>query len=124
MNFVWHSICRFASAAMIVAAASSGSATRSSEAGFFSENGQAMRKMMAAMNVGPTGNVDRDFVEIMIPHHQGAIDMARALLRYGHNERVRRLAQEIIVDQQDEIAAMRLAVGERLSTSPPQGDFP
>ena len=68
-----------------------------------------MDKMMADMNVKPTGDADRDFVAMMIPHHQGAIDMARSLLRYGHNEQLRRLAQEIIVTQQQEIATMRLA---------------
>ena len=51
---------------------------------------------------------------MMIPHHQGAIDMAVAELRYGKNEQLRRIAQEIIVDQQQEIAAMRLALGEPL----------
>jgi len=64
------------------------------------------------MTVSPTGDIDRDFVHMMIPHHQGAIDMAVGVLRYGHNEQVRRLAQEIIVTQQQEIAALRLAVGE------------
>ena len=67
----------------------------------------------------PTGDVDHDFVEMMVPHHQGAIDMARAVLRYGHNEQLRRLAQEIIVTQQQEIAAMRLALGEPLPPSVP-----
>ncbi len=76
-----------------------------------------MNKMMAEMTIKPTGDVDRDFVEMMVPHHQGAIDMARAVLRYGHNERLRRLAQEIVVTQQQEIAAMRLAVGEVLPPS-------
>jgi hypothetical protein len=52
-----------------------------------------------------------------VPHHQGAIDMALAVLRYGRNEQLRRLAQEIIVTQQQEIAAMRLAVGEPLPPS-------
>ena len=75
------------------------------------ENDAAMMKMMVDMDVDPTGDVDADFVATMIPHHQGAIDMARAQLRYGANEQVRRIAQEIIVTQQDEIAAMRLAVG-------------
>ena len=78
---------------------------------FLAENAAAMKKMMADMDVKPTGDVDADFVAAMIPHHQGAIDMARALLRYGTNEQVRRIAQEIIVTQEDEIAAMRLAVG-------------
>ena len=76
-----------------------------------------MAKMMAAMTVDPTGDVDRDFVAMMVPHHQGAIDMAVALLRYGRNERLKRLAQEIIVTQQQEIAAMRLAIGEPLPPS-------
>jgi uncharacterized protein (DUF305 family) len=89
----------------------------SSETPFLSENDVAMTKMMADMTVKPTGDVDHDFVEMMVPHHQGAIDMARAVLRHGHNEQLRRLAQEIIVTQQQEIAAMRLALGEALPPS-------
>ncbi len=76
-----------------------------------------MNKMMADMHIKPTGDVDRDFVAMMVPHHQGAIDMAQAELRYGHNEQLRRLAQEIVVTQQQEIPAMRLAVGEPLPPS-------
>jgi hypothetical protein len=87
------------------------------EAPFLAENDAAMTKMMDGMAVKPTGDVDRDFVAMMAPHHQGAIDMAVAVLRYGHNEQLRRLAQEIIVTQQQEIAAMRLAVGEALPPS-------
>ncbi len=83
----------------------------SSEAPFLAENDAVLTKMMSDMTVRPTGDTDRDFVEMMVPHHQGAIDMAKAVLRYGRNERLRRLAQEIIVRQQQEIAAMRLAVG-------------
>ena len=56
---------------------------------------------------------------MMVPHHQGAIDMAVAVLKYGHNEQLKRLAQEIIVTQQQEIAAMRFAVGEPLPPSTP-----
>jgi hypothetical protein len=78
-----------------------------------SENEAAMNKMMADTTVKPTGDVDRDFVAMMVPHHQGAIDIAKAFLRYGHNEQLRRMAQEIVVTQQQEIAAMRLAVGEQ-----------
>jgi uncharacterized protein (DUF305 family) len=48
----------------------------------------------------------------MVPHHQAAIDMAPAELRYGHNEQLRRIAQEIVVTQQQEIAAMQLALGQ------------
>jgi hypothetical protein len=89
------------------------------EAPFLAENAAAMEKMMADMDVKPTGNVDADFVATMIPHHQGAIDMALAVLRYGKNEQIRRIAQEIIVEQQQEIAAMRLALGQPLPPSAP-----
>jgi Domain of unknown function (DUF305) len=84
---------------------------------FLAENNTAMDKMMAGMAVKPTGDIDIDFAAMMIPHHQGAIDMALAELRYGKNEQLRRIAQEIIVDQQQEIAAMRLALGQPLPPS-------
>jgi len=85
----------------------------SAEKPYLTENIDAMTKMMIDMGIRPSGDVDRDFVAMMTPHHQGAIEMAQAELRYGQNERLRRLAQEIIITQQQEIAAMRLAVGER-----------
>jgi hypothetical protein len=91
----------------------------SDETQFLSENQTAMNKMMKDMAVKPTGDIDRDFVEMMVPHHQGAIDMARAELKYGHNEQLRRLAQGIIVTQQQEIPLMRLAIGDKLSPSVP-----
>jgi hypothetical protein len=89
-------------------------ATSSIEQAFLDQNDAAMSRMMANMAIKPTGDIDRDFVAMMVPHHQGAIDMAMAVLRYGRNEQVRRLAQEIIVTQQQEIAAMRLAIGDPL----------
>lgn len=89
------------------------------EDAFMAENDRAMSKMMDAMAIKPSGDVDKDFVDMMVPHHQGAVDMAKAVLRYGRNEQIRRLAQEIIVTQQQEIAAMRLAVGEPLPPSMP-----
>lgn len=79
---------------------------------FLAANNAAMAKMMAAMDIKPSGDVDADFVAMMVPHHQGAIDMAQAVLLYGRNEQIRRIAQEIIVTQQQEIAAMRLAIGQ------------
>jgi hypothetical protein len=91
---------------------------------FLSENDAAMNKMMADMTIKPTGDVDRDFVAMMVPHHQGAIDMAKAELKYGHNEQLRRIAQEIIVTQQQEIPVMRLAVGEQLPPSVPSPTQP
>jgi len=59
-------------------------------------------------NAPMNGNVDHDFATMMMPHHQGAIDMAKAELIYGKDPVMRRLAQEIIVDQQSEIDAMQL----------------
>jgi uncharacterized protein (DUF305 family) len=91
----------------------------SAEKPYLTENIDAMTKMMIDMGIRPSGDVDRDFVAMMTPHHQGAIEMAQAELRYGQNEQLKRLAQEIIVTQQQEIAAMRLAVGERLPPSAP-----
>jgi uncharacterized protein (DUF305 family) len=79
---------------------------------FLFDNDMAMSKMSRNMLVKSTGDVDRDFVAMMIPHHQGAIDMARAELKYGHNEELKRLAQNIVTQQQHEISEMQLAIGE------------
>jgi uncharacterized protein (DUF305 family) len=87
------------------------------EQAFLSENSVAMNKMMADMTVKPTGDVDRDFVAMMVPHHQGAVDMAQAELKYGHDEQLRRLAQEIVANQQQEIVAMRNAVNDGRSST-------
>jgi hypothetical protein len=84
---------------------------------FKAENIAAMGKMMVRMAIKSSGDVDRDFANMMIPHHQGAIDMAETELRHGHNEQLRRIAQEIIVDQQQEIVAMRLALRDALPAS-------
>src|ERR1700680_302245 len=89
------------------------------ETPYLTENDAAMNKMMSEMVIKPTGDIDRDFVAMMTPHHQGAIAMAQAVLRNGRNEQIRRLAQEIIVTQQQEIAAMRLAIGDPLPPSVP-----
>jgi hypothetical protein len=89
------------------------------EAGYLAENGSAMARMMNDMAVKPSGDVDRDFVAMMVPHHQGAIDMAVAVLKYGKNEQLKRIAQEIIVDQHEEIAAMKLAIGAPLPPASP-----
>jgi len=91
----------------------------SDEAAFLKENEAAMNKMMNDMAAKPAGDIDRDFVAMMTPHHQGAIDMAVIELRYGKNETLRRIAQEIIVDQMQEIDAMKLAIGDKVSTSAP-----
>jgi uncharacterized protein (DUF305 family) len=89
---------------------------------FLTENAAAMKKMMADMMIKPSGDVDRDFVEMMVPHHQGAIDMAKAELKYGHNEQLRRLARDIVANQQHEITEMRDAIsGEGSPAAQPDG---
>ncbi len=103
-------------ATVLLIAAAAGSPTAngdSADARFVAESRVAMGKMMAAMELTPSGDVDADFVAMMIPHHTGAIEMAEAELRAGRNEPLRRLAQEIIVTQQQEIAVMRHAVPQR-----------
>ena len=95
------------------------SAADSVESEFIVANDRAMAKMMNGMRIKKSGDVDRDFTNLMIPHHQGAIEMAQAVLKYGRNEQLRRIAQEIIVAQQQEIVAMRLAVGDPIPPSAP-----
>jgi hypothetical protein len=94
------------------------------EGDFLNANMLAMERMMKGMALKPSGDVDVDFVNMMEPHHQGAIDMAQLELRYGRNEQLRRIAQEIIVDQQQEIAAMRLALRRELPPPNPAPDQP
>ncbi len=68
---------------------------------------QANAKMHADMGVQYTGNADADFILGMIPHHQGAVDMARVVLEHGSNPEVREFAQKIIDAQEAEIAWMK-----------------
>ena len=70
----------------------------------------AMERMGHNMMAPPSGDADRDFATMMIPHHQGAVEMAEAELRFGRNPILRRLAQGIIVEQRQEIAVMRQAI--------------
>jgi hypothetical protein len=104
-----------------ICAKSFGSAS-AAEAPYLAENVSAMTKMMIDMGIKPSGDVDTDFVAMMVPHHQGAIEMAQAELRYGRNEPLRRMAQEIIVTQLQEITAMRLSLGQALPPSVPSPD--
>ena len=78
---------------------------------------EAMARMDKDMSIAHTGDPDGDFAAMMIPHHQGAIDMARAELQFGRDPVLRRLAQGIIVEQQQEIEVMRRAL-EHLRQSP------
>lgn len=104
-----------------ICAKSFGSAP-AAEAPYLAENVSAMTKMMIDMGIRPSGDIDADFVAMMVPHHQGAIDMAQAELRYGRNEPLRRMAQGIIVTQLQEITAMRMSLGQPLPPSAPSPD--
>ena len=76
--------------------------------GDWSELVASMDKMHMAMGaVKRSGNSDVDFVRLMLPHHQAAIDMAKTQLLHGKDPQMRRLAQEIITDQQLEIELMQ-----------------
>ncbi len=76
---------------------------------FMQDMDTSMKRMDHDMSGAPmTGNVDHDFAAMIIPHHQGAIDMAKGELMYGKDPVMRRLAQEIIVDQKSEIDVMNL----------------
>jgi uncharacterized protein (DUF305 family) len=78
-----------------------------------------MEKMHAGMrSIKPSGNSDIDFARLMLPHHQAAIDMAKTELVYGKDPQMRRLAQEIITDQQSETELMQLWLKDH------QVDFP
>ena len=94
------------------------------ESVFLAEHDAAVAKMTAAMKLQPAGDVDADFVATMIPHHQGAIEVAQAELRYGRNERLRRIAQEIIATQREQIAAMHLALAPSAGPDAPSSARP
>lgn len=84
---------------------------------------RAMDDSMSRMDSGMksasiNGNVDHDFATMMMPHHQGAIDMAKAELLYGKDPVMRRLAEEIVVDQQSEIQAMQLWLSKKPTANP------
>jgi uncharacterized protein (DUF305 family) len=72
---------------------------------------KSMDTMHAEMqNIRYSGNADADFASLMIPHHEGAIEMSKVELQFGTDPRLRRLAQEIIVTQQSEIEVMKGAI--------------
>ena len=77
------------------------------------------REMMAPQ---PTGNADVDFLATMIPHHAGAVEMARLVLIHGKDPLVRRLAEEIIAGQQAEISAMQARLGILRNGEDPRPD--
>ncbi len=93
--------------------------------GFAAAMDSAMARMDHDMMQPSSGDADRDFAAMMIPHHQGAIEMAEAELHFGHDPVLRRLAQGIIVEQQQEIAVMRQALAALpLAVPPPAATSP
>ena len=88
---------------------SHGDAEAASGDSAWSELQHSMEPMHEALfSLKSTGNNDEDFVRLMLPHHQAAIDMAKAELMHGQDPQMRRLAQEIITDQESEIELMQL----------------
>ena len=67
----------------------------------------ANTRMHKDMDIAFTGDVDADFVRGMIPHHQGAVDMAKTVLAFGKDPQIRKLAEEIVKAQETEIALMQ-----------------
>jgi uncharacterized protein (DUF305 family) len=67
----------------------------------------AMQRMQQSMSGGMSGDPDIDFARMMIPHHQGAIDMARVQLETGKDPQLRQMAQKIVEDQEREIATLK-----------------
>jgi uncharacterized protein (DUF305 family) len=92
---------------VIIGSTSSNSFSASTEKSFHQLMNEAMTLMDQGMKNAPmTGDPDHDFAAMMIPHHQGAVDMAKAELIYGKDPVLRRLAQEIVVTQEQEIVVM------------------
>jgi uncharacterized protein (DUF305 family) len=100
-----------------------GAATRSR---FQADMDTGMARMMQDMHSpGYTGNPDRDFLAMMIPHHEGAVDMARLVLIHGRDPLVRQLAEEIIASQTVEIAGMRARMAVLVKgPNPEPGGYP
>lgn len=87
---------------------------------------KGMARMMEDMHgPGYTGNPDHDFLAMMIPHHEGAVDMARLVLIHGRDPLVRQLAEDIIASQTVEIAGMRARMAVlRSGPNPQPGGYP
>ena len=103
-----------------------GGASRAGRSRFESDMDVGMARMMEDMHSpGYTGNPDRDFLAMMIPHHEGAIDMARLVLIHGSDPLVRQLAEEIIASQTVEITGMRARMAVlRKGPNPEPGGYP
>ena len=94
--------------------------------GFEAEMNTGMARMMNDMHSpGYTGKPDTDFLAMMIPHHEGAVEMARLVLIHGRDPMVRQLAEDIIASQTVEIAAMRGRMAVlRAGPNPQPGGYP
>lgn len=85
----------------------------------------AMERMMRDMHAGASqGSPDRDFLAMMIPHHEGAVEMARLVLVHGRDPATRRLAEDIIASQTVEIAGMKQRLALLARGSPAEPEFP
>lgn len=90
------------------------------DSSFDAQMTRTMELMHREMAVTPSGNPDRDFAAMMIPHHQGAVDMARIQLQFGKDPVLRRLAEGIIVEQLQEIDVMKRALAQTPAATAPQ----
>ena len=109
---MWKSLISAVTLLVVTPAVGENSAHETHTAQTSSQFGQMMSAAMDKMHEQmaaprPTGDPDRDFLAMMIPHHAGAVEMARLVLIYGRDPLVRQLAEEIITGQQTEITAMR-----------------
>jgi uncharacterized protein (DUF305 family) len=113
---VRHYVVLLATAAFVTQVPSQ---AHSDDAEFMERMNASMTAMNGSMKAAAmNGNVDHDFAAMMIPHHEGAIEMAKAELSFGKDPTMRRLAQEILVDQKSEIDAMNLWLAKQSSTPP------
>jgi uncharacterized protein (DUF305 family) len=96
-------------------------ATDADEQQFLFEIDLAMSNMNRSMLTTPTDDIDRDFVNVMVPHHQGAIDMARAEIKYGRNDALRQLAKRMVSEQEEEISSLSHALPAVVSLAPSTG---
>ncbi|MCY7317323.1 MAG: DUF305 domain-containing protein [Ramlibacter sp.] len=100
-----------------------GAANAAARNRFEDEMDAGMARMMQDMHrPGYSGNPDHDFLAMMIPHHEGAVDMARLVLIHGRDPLVRQLAEDIIAGQTVEIASMRARMAVLLKGPNPQPD--
>jgi len=106
-------LCTAAALAQMVMAIDIGASLSPSQ--FAQDMDASMKLMDNEMSAAPMdGNADHDFAAMMMPHHQGAIDMAKAELSHGRDPTMRRLAEEIIADQKSEIDLMNLWMREHV----------